>query len=142
MQRPFSVHLGGGHAATERSQEPDVVFFLLAILDEHHVQRVLDLVWYDVVEVLVRLVPAGEAWHPAQRQCNLPHMGIHRKISTLQAKQENARDGLSAHTLETDELVLYFGTWELSPEVAPWGGEHRQGVLGAAPACHSALRGR
>eukprot|EP00966_Prymnesium_polylepis_P163912 3789861-Prymnesium_polylepis.1 len=48
-------------------QRLDVILVDLAVLDEQHVQRILDLGRHPPVEVLVRPVAVGRLRHPAQR---------------------------------------------------------------------------
>mmetsp|Transcript_16451 Transcript_16451/g.49322 ORF Transcript_16451/g.49322 Transcript_16451/m.49322 type:complete len:338 (+) Transcript_16451:235-1248(+) len=87
-------------------QRLDVILVDLAVLDEQHVQRILDLGRHPPVEVLVRPVAVGRLRHPAQRHRDLPHVRVHREVGALEAEHEHTRDGLGADALEAAQLGL------------------------------------
>jgi hypothetical protein len=66
----------------------------------------LDLIWNALIEVLVGLLSGCRCWHPAQLLADLPDVGIHRELRTVEAKHEDASNGLVAHTFKPEQLLF------------------------------------
>ena len=100
-------HLLLGHPLQRPARLPellDIILIHFAVLDKQYVQRMLDHRRHARVQMLVRFVAPKRLGDPSECERNLPHMGVHGKVGTLESKHEDAARGLGTDAFESKHL--------------------------------------
>mmetsp|Transcript_45633 Transcript_45633/g.114402 ORF Transcript_45633/g.114402 Transcript_45633/m.114402 type:complete len:202 (+) Transcript_45633:478-1083(+) len=78
----------------------------LAVLDQQHVQVILEVPRYSGVQVIIRSLPASRLGEPTQPLANVQHVRVDGEIVSTEAEQQDTRHCLWANPLEAEQLAF------------------------------------